>query len=87
MPENEESFDEKLVRWTVPEMEYELTRKNVYGPKKLKRLEQEIAKRKMEEAEADSAETEDEPVNWVRMAVIVVTIFGIVGFALALYFD
>lgn len=83
----EESFEDKLARWTVSELRYELTKENIYGRRKLNRLKQELARRELAMAgqspDADLVMKVD--INWTRLGVIVAFIFGVVGLAIALY--
>ena len=38
-----EPFEERLQKWTVAELKIELTKKNIYGPRKRNRIETRIA--------------------------------------------
>ncbi|MDZ7686939.1 MAG: hypothetical protein U5O39_19950 [Gammaproteobacteria bacterium] len=84
-----ETFDEKLARWTITELKYELTKRNIYGEKKLRRLEQELARRELAAAgqKPDPDLVKSDSVNWNRLGVIVAVIFGFVGFIVTLYWS
>ena len=89
MAEENESFDEKLAHWTVPELKDELSRTDHYGPKKLNRLEQEITRRG--NATDDSpvepdVEAREVPTGRGSLGIVVGVILAVLVIGLALYF-
>ena len=88
MVEDEESFDEKLAHWSVPELQDELSRTDHYGPKKLNRLEQEITKRQNatdDPPPEPDVEVQELPTARGRQVLIVAAILAVIAIGLMFY--